>query len=97
MTRTNYRLFVKRLHLPPLRHGADVGIDEAGGQGVEDLLGHGGEGGRAGGLGLHRLEIHEPGPEDRPCQPLQRSRRPPVLLDLVVECTEDGGDGALLG
>ena len=50
---------------------------------------------RAAGLGLHRLEAYEPRPEDRPRQPLQRPRRPPVLLDLVVECAEDTGAGAL--
>ena len=62
--------------------------------GVEDRLGHGGEGGSAGGLGLDRLEVHEPRPEDRPRRPLQRPRRPPVLLDLVVQRAEDTGDGA---
>ena len=30
-------------------------------------------------------------------QPLQRPRRPPILLDLVVQRTEDTGDGALFG
>jgi hypothetical protein len=87
---------VQSLHLPAIRHGAEVGVDEAGGQGVEDGLWHGGEGGRASCLGLDRLKVHEPRPEDRPRQPLQRPRRAPVLLDLVVQDTEDAGDGLLI-
>ena len=47
-------------------------------------------------LGLHRLEAYEPRPEDRTCQALQRPRRPPVLLDLVVERAEDTGDCELI-
>jgi hypothetical protein len=80
---------------PPLRHGAELGVDERGGQGVEDVLWHGGEGGAAFGFGLDGLEVDEPGLEDGACEPLERLRRPAVVLDLVVERAEDGGDAIL--
>ncbi len=48
-------------------------------------------------FGPHRLELHEPRPEQRPRQPLQRGVHAPVQLDLVVQRTQDGGDGALFG
>ena len=48
-------------------------------------------------LGADRVEVHEPRLEQRPRHLLQRLVHPPVQLDLVVERSEDVGDGALFG
>ena len=46
-------------------------------------------------LGAHWLAVHEPRLEQGAGHRLQRFVRAPVEFDLVVERTEDVGDGAL--
>src|SRR5690606_11678695 len=82
---------------PPLGHRPNLGVYESRGQGIEDLLQHGWERGSALHFGSDRLEVDEPRLEDGACQPLERLRRPAVVLDLVVQGAEDGGDAALFG
>lgn len=80
---------------PPLRHRAKGGVGQVGWDGGEGGGRHTGESGGAGGLGLDRLEVDEPRLERRPRQPLQGPTRAPVLLDLVVQRAECGGDRLL--
>ncbi len=47
------------------------------------------------GLCVDRIEVHKPRFEQRPSDRLQRFAHPAVQFDLVVQCTEDMGDGAL--
>ena len=61
------------------------------------MLGHGKEGVCASGFCLHWLKVHEPRSEDRLRQPFHSLRRLPILFNLVVEGSEDVGDGALFG
>ena len=49
-----------------------------------------------GGLGTDRVEVDEPGLEERPRHLFQRLVHAPVQLDLVVQRAEDVGDGVLI-
>ena len=48
-----------------------------------------------GGFGADGVEVDEPGFEQRPRHFLQRLVHAPVQFDLVVQRTQDVGDGAL--
>ena len=47
-------------------------------------------------LSNNRLEVHEPGLEKGLGYGFQSAVHPPVQLDLVIQCTKDAGDSALL-
>src|SRR5690606_15745160 len=79
-----------------IRHRPSLGVYESRGQGIEDVLRHGWERGSALSFGSDRLEVDEPGLEDGARQPLECLCPPAIVLDLVVERAEDGGDAALL-
>ena len=49
----------------------------------------------AGGFGPHGVKVHEPGFEDGPGHFFQGTVHAPVQLDLVVQCTQDVGNGLL--
>src|SRR4029077_602905 len=45
---------------------------------------------------LHAEEVHKPRFENRCGGLFQQLSQPPIALDLVIECSEDGGDASLL-
>ena len=84
----------QRRHLPPRRNLPQLRrLERRGEQRVE-----GGREARGPALGLraHRVEVHEPRPEQRPRHLLERLAHAPVQLDLVVERAEHARDRALL-
>ena len=78
-----------------LGDGAEVGVHEAGGEQVGEVLRQAGV--AAGHLGADRVEIDEPGLEQRPRHRLQRLVHAPVQLDLVVQGAQDVRNSALFG
>ena len=81
--------------LPPLRNLPQLRIHKRIRKQVSDVLGQSSISAFC--FGAHWIEVHEPRLEDRPCDALQRLVHPPVQFDLVVQCAEDVGDGALFG